>query len=76
MKFTSVSFDPNKKHNIINILPICKNMSQQRRGRVGRVAPGVYLPIIKRIDFDDLLDYRENMIQISNIRETAFSIGY
>ena len=76
MKFTSVSYNPNYKVNCINILPICKNMSQQRMGRVGRVSSGVYIPLITYNNFNSLMNYRENLIQISDIKSTAFSLGY
>ena len=64
MKFINVAYNPVTKAHTIATLPICKNMSQQRKGRVGRTSAGVYLPAIARQDHDLLLDRRETMTQI------------
>ena len=43
LKFKNVSYDPLRKLIVMKDLPICKNMQEQRMGRVGRTQPGVYI---------------------------------
>lgn len=44
-KFQLVYYDPVRRATVSRLHPIDKSMMQQRRGRVGRTNPGIYIAL-------------------------------
>lgn len=51
-----LEYNPVVNSNLLLIKPVTKAMSQQRRGRVGRIRPGIFYPIYTKKIFDKLLN--------------------
>ena len=51
-----LEYNPIINSNVLLIKPVTKAMSQQRRGRVGRIRPGSFFPIYTKKIFDSLLN--------------------
>ncbi len=51
-----LEYNPIVNSNILMIKPVTKAMSQQRRGRVGRIQPGKFYPMYTKKVYDSLLN--------------------
>lgn len=51
-----LEYNPVSKANILMIKPVTKAMSQQRRGRVGRIQPGIFYPLYTDKTYKKLLN--------------------
>lgn len=63
----AVEYNPNINCSIILNRPVDKNMSIQRRGRVGRVKPGVYYAMYSEETFNNMDDMTIPNIFISDL---------
>ncbi len=51
-----LEYNPVVNSNVLLIKPVTKAMSQQRRGRVGRIRPGSFFPVYTKKIYDSLLN--------------------
>ena len=51
-----LEYNPVVNTNVLLIKPVTKAMSQQRRGRVGRIRPGSFFPVYTKKIYDSLLN--------------------
>jgi HrpA-like RNA helicase len=51
-----LEYNPVVNTNVLLIKPVTKAMSQQRRGRVGRIRPGIFFPVYTKKIYDSLLN--------------------
>lgn len=70
----SVEYNPNINCNIILNRPVDKNMATQRKGRVGRVKPGVYYAMYSKQTYDNMNDNSIPDIFISDISNFILNI--
>ena len=70
----SVEYNPNINCNIILNRPVDKNMATQRRGRVGRVKPGVYYAMYSEKTYNSMNDMTVPDIFISDLSNFILNI--
>ena len=51
-----LEYNPVVNSNVLLIKPVTRAMSQQRRGRVGRIRPGSFFPVYTKKIYDSLLN--------------------
>lgn len=62
-----LEYNPTTKSNILMIKPVTKAMSQQRRGRVGRIQPGSFYPLYTDKIYKKLLNIQHPEILSNDI---------
>ncbi len=64
---TQLEYNPHPSTNIIMVKPVSQAMSLQRRGRVGRIMPGVFYAMYTKKTFDSLIPIQFPEILITDI---------
>ena len=69
-----LEYNPVVSSNILMVKPVTRAMSQQRRGRVGRIQPGHFYPIYTKKVFDSLLNIQYPEILTNDISISILNI--
>jgi HrpA-like RNA helicase len=72
--YLSVDFNPSAGTTQIIMVPVTQGMSRQRRGRIGRVAPGEFWPSYTRKTFEKMLKDQYSDIIRSDITSGVLAV--
>jgi len=72
----SNTFDPVTRESTLQMQLIAKSSAKQRKGRAGRVAPGVCYHCYTHAQYDAMNDYQHAAISTSNIDTTVLKMLY